>query len=209
MNRALALVAIASSITSAAWAQSQPAVPEATHDWGCEVLLCLANPDGPMAVAECVPPIRRLWRALAKGHAFPTCAMASGPHGRSFARPAHSYYDRCPSGTTELAPGLLAETSTTPGVLPGLGSGSTFTPATPGFVYTGIGSGDGYGPASVDNAAPPKVCVAGRRGERIIWSGDTSVTVQQYDNILVSPAHGSPRLIDIFINDSYWQSVRW
>ena len=84
-------------------------IPPATHDWGCEVLLCLANPEGPMAVAESVPPIRRLWRELARGHAFPTCAMASGPDGRSYAPPAYRFYDPCPPGSSELAAGATAQ----------------------------------------------------------------------------------------------------
>lgn len=55
---------------------SQSSIAQA-DDWGCEVLLCLSNPAGPTAVAECVPPIRKLWRALARGHAFPTCLMGN------------------------------------------------------------------------------------------------------------------------------------
>ena len=35
--------------------------------WACEVALCMANPDGPMAVAECVKPIEKLYKHLAKG----------------------------------------------------------------------------------------------------------------------------------------------
>lgn len=50
-------------------------------DWGCEVLLCLSNPKGPTAVAQCIPPIKKLWRELAKGHAFPTCFMGGGGGG--------------------------------------------------------------------------------------------------------------------------------
>lgn len=50
-------------------------------DWGCEVLLCLSNPKGPTAVAQCVAPIKKLWRELAKGHAFPTCFMGGGTNG--------------------------------------------------------------------------------------------------------------------------------
>lgn len=55
-------------------------VPMLAHadDWACEVVLCLANPQGATAVTECVPPIKKLWRELAKGHAFPTCNMNSG-----------------------------------------------------------------------------------------------------------------------------------
>jgi hypothetical protein len=44
------------------------------NDWGCEVLLCLSNPDGPTQYGECRPPIERLWSHLAKGRSFPTCS---------------------------------------------------------------------------------------------------------------------------------------
>jgi hypothetical protein len=27
--------------------------------------------------------------------------------------------------------------------------------------------------------------------------------------VYVSPAQASPRLLDIYIDDAYWQSVRW
>ena len=53
------------------------AVPAQAQDWGCQVLLCLANPGGPTQYAECVPPISRLWDALRRGNAFPSCNGAS------------------------------------------------------------------------------------------------------------------------------------
>lgn len=74
--------------------------------WGCEVLLCLSNPAGPTAVAECVPPVSRLWKHLAKGHAFPTCPMASSSStGRSYASVGTDYFNVCPKGTTMVAEG--------------------------------------------------------------------------------------------------------
>lgn len=42
-------------------------------DWGCQVLLCLSNPGGPIQFAECVPPVQRLWNETARGRSFPTC----------------------------------------------------------------------------------------------------------------------------------------
>lgn len=57
------------------------ATPAKADNWGCEVLLCLSNPAGPTAVGACVPPITRLWKHLAKGHAFPTCDMGAGGAG--------------------------------------------------------------------------------------------------------------------------------
>lgn len=47
-------------------------------DWGCQVLLCLANPGGPEQCSECVPPIEKLWSALRHGDPFPTCEFGSG-----------------------------------------------------------------------------------------------------------------------------------
>ena len=35
-------------------------------DWGCQVMLCMSNPAGPMAVAECVPPMQRLYDAMSR-----------------------------------------------------------------------------------------------------------------------------------------------
>ena len=51
------------------------AAPQAAYasDWGCQVVLCLATPGSPTQYAECVPPITKLWNALAIGGSFPTC----------------------------------------------------------------------------------------------------------------------------------------
>jgi hypothetical protein len=45
--------------------------------WGCQVLLCLADPQGPETGAECRPPIEKLWGALEHGKPFPTCNLNS------------------------------------------------------------------------------------------------------------------------------------
>lgn len=45
-------------------------------EYGCKVVLCLSNPNGPRAVSECNPPINQLERDLAKGRSFPTCEEA-------------------------------------------------------------------------------------------------------------------------------------
>ncbi len=63
---AIALCA-ASVVTVAA---PQPAY---ASDWGCQVVLCLATPGSPTKYAECVPPITKLWSALATGGEFPSC----------------------------------------------------------------------------------------------------------------------------------------
>lgn len=211
MTKTFFALALASALPALALAQSTP-IPQPTHDWGCEVLLCLANPAGATAVAACEPPIRRLWSALARGHAFPTCTMASGPNGRSYVRAVRNHFDRCPPGTNDLPAGLLAElvapmsTQAAPPLLSG--APSAYSAAAPGHTYTGIGSGDGfmgYG----DGSARTKVCVAGHRGSRDIWAGDTSITIHRFDQVYLSPANVSAQLLEIYIDGVHWHSVRW
>jgi hypothetical protein len=62
---AIALVFVASSVVP---------TPARAVD-GCLVLLCLAAPSW-RAIPQCVPPVRQLFRDLARGKPFPTCAMS-------------------------------------------------------------------------------------------------------------------------------------
>uniref|UniRef100_UPI0032209B84 hypothetical protein n=1 Tax=Zoogloea sp. TaxID=49181 RepID=UPI0032209B84 len=41
--------------------------------WACEVVLCMANPKGPLALKECEPSIKKAWKAWAKGKSVPSC----------------------------------------------------------------------------------------------------------------------------------------
>ncbi len=73
---------------------------------GCVVLLCLAAPSW-RAIPQCVPPIRQLFRDLARGKSFPTCGMASGSNGAthdwsnapSFCPPQYTRTWDAPNGT--------------------------------------------------------------------------------------------------------------
>jgi len=47
-------------------------------EWACKVAMCMANPGGPTEFAECVDPIKRLQRHLAKGRPFPVCRFLGG-----------------------------------------------------------------------------------------------------------------------------------
>jgi hypothetical protein len=51
---------------------------------GCLVLLCLAAPSW-RAIPLCVAPVRQLFRDLARGRPFPTCAMAGAGNAASHA----------------------------------------------------------------------------------------------------------------------------
>jgi len=72
LNKALlaGLVVAAGGMASASSAKAD--------NWACEVALCLSNPAGPMAVSQCVPPIKKLHKHLAKGKSFPLCKSADG-----------------------------------------------------------------------------------------------------------------------------------
>lgn len=75
---------------------SSLAAPLAAHadDWGCTVILCLADPRGPTTEPQCRPPIERLWRELARGRGFPTCDMGAG--STSNAQHQWASADNCP-----------------------------------------------------------------------------------------------------------------
>ncbi|WUR13795.1 hypothetical protein E7V67_001435 [[Empedobacter] haloabium] len=164
---------------------------------GCKVLLCLANPRGPMDAAACVEPIRKLYRDLARGRAFPSCDMASAPQGtapsRSWAQYGVSFYDPCPPGTSTLAQGALAADGAT-------------------NVYTGTGDGgDGYG---YDHSSlPAKVCVGRPTGETWVnlgqGDGMSTVAVTTYDNIVVMQPVAQPYHADIYIDSNFSHRVRW
>ena len=42
---------------------------------GCTVALCMANPAGPTALAECRKPMQDLAKRLARGKSFPKCKL--------------------------------------------------------------------------------------------------------------------------------------
>lgn len=187
---------------------SGAAISAHADNWGCEVLLCLANPNGPTAASECVPPIKKLWKHLANGHAFPTCALAQGPNGASYAKQGYSYYDSCPEGTSALAEGAYAiQYNSTPQF--------NYFQQHNGQLYTGIGNGDGLQPSAGDSylPLPGKVCVGNRVGATTVTqgSGDSSATynVEVFDKVIIMDPQGSPRIIDVFIDDKLFRRVRW
>lgn len=175
-------------------------------DHGCKVLLCLANPNGPRAVAECVPDINKLFHDLAKGRGFPTCAMASAPEtgAPSWAQQGYSYYDPCPAGTSALAEGQLAI------------QGDASTPkrvSNPTF-YEGIGEGDGFMPFE-DRQLGKKVCVGNKVGSTMFRDYENSrfgygyTTAGVYDHVAILDPQDSPRIIDVYVSNTLYRRVRW
>lgn len=173
-------------------------MPAHADDYGCTVLLCLANPAGPMAVAECVPPIKKLYRDLARGRAFPTCQMASAPDspgGKSWAEHGASYYNPCPAGTTALEAGTYATRSA---------GSSTY--------YLGIGEGDTpNGEETI--SLRDKICVGNRLGDVNVDAGDgdgrTTLPVGVFDQVVLISPNPQPNYIDVYVNSTFLHRVRW
>ncbi len=161
-------------------------------DYGCKVLLCLANPKGPKAVAECVDPINRLYNDLRKGRSFPRCDLASAPSGNAYATPGTNWFDDCPAGLTPLGAGSYALQSN---------ERNQF--------YQGIGSGEG-------GASGQKVCVGNRTGSTQIGvpSGNEDGTYSYvdagiYDRVVLLKPASTPNYIDVVINGKRETRVRW
>ena len=182
--------------------------------WGCEVLLCLSNPAGPMAVSECVPPITRLYKAIfkTKPDPFPTCVMSNGMDSKSAgtygAVGVPNYYDACPAGTTALPAGLN-------GV-----QGVRQAPSSPHFkltsaVATGIGGGEGVSPRFGDGgrrlALEAKTCVGNKLRDTTIHRGrdDYSlITSGVYDRVVYVDPAASPFVINVYVNNALFRAVR-
>ncbi len=173
--------------------------------WGCEVLLCLSNPAGPTAVKECEPPIHRLRDHLRDGHEFPTCDMAKDGKSSAYAKLGFNFFDPCPAGTRPLALGERAVQATMGG-----GTRTSWKPASVSDVLTGIGDGEGYSFSDRYARTMPLVCVGNQiTTTSISPDGRSRFRVSVYDRVTTFRPHGSPRIIDVYINDALFRRVRW
>jgi hypothetical protein len=180
------------------------ALPVLASDHGCEVLLCLANPAGPMAVGECVPPIKKLYKDLAHGRAFPSCAMSSGSNGPSssqvattaYAEPMATKYDQCPSGTSPAQQGAYVAD---------------------GYL---IAEGEQQGQIAVNGGggvSQPNDC-AGEAGCSSNYNGSARACVGDYlGNVNGAEVYGSvvwqqpsaPNTIRVVVDGTVYQNVTW
>lgn len=169
------------------------ATPAHSDDYGCTVLLCLANPKGPKAADGCAPSIDRLFNDLKRGRAFPSCDMANAPSGSARAVHGTNYFDNCPAGTSALADGTYA--------MQGKEARE---------YYIGMGEGQG----GFIGSQGQKICVGQQIGQTAIGlsSDDGSVMtvpVGIYDRIVSLAPNSSPRYIDVLINGQLYNRVRW
>jgi hypothetical protein len=188
-----------------AWVIGLSSHVASADQWGCEVLLCLSNPAGPTAVEECEPPIHRLWDHLRNGHEFPTCDMAKDGNSSAYAKLGFNFFDPCPPGTHPLARGERAVQATMGG-----GMRAAWKPASVSEVRIGIGDGEGYSFSDRYAKPMPLVCVGSQIGMTSISpDGRSWFRVSVYDRVTTLRPQASPRIIDVFMNDTLYRRIRW
>ncbi|VVE85393.1 hypothetical protein [Pandoraea sputorum] len=194
------------------------AAPAHASDFGCKVLLCLANPasnGGPQGVAECVAPIDQLYHDLDKGRPFPTCDLADGNDGGSYARPVYDPYDPCPSPLQPAARGAYVVQGQR-NVGKGdrgdkggnAGSGESGWPGSGVYTLSGQAQVSESQSGQSGSGVGPRACVGKLVGTYAVGSDDDSVTVNVFERVLWQLAQ-NPRAIDVFINNVRQQRVRW
>jgi hypothetical protein len=192
---------------------------------GCEVLLCLAAPNGWKTISQCVPPMEQLLKSLATGHAFPSCSMAGAPPaskgnpqggtGSYAVQMPANYYNQCPAGTTALPAGNFAVMA--PNWVPADNTAAWIQQQT---LYAGIGDGTGLSPASGAAAStlPPEVCVTGTPIGQVNYltnfggagfGGILPMTVGVYTAVTILQPDTSPNIIGVYIDGALYNQVHW
>mgnify|MGYP005951965165 FL=1 len=189
--------------------------------WGCEVLLCLANPNGPRAVSECRPPIDKLFDCLSWRHPckFPSCPMAGDGN---YAKQLSDGFDPCILQGMEDAPqGWIVEGN--------INDNNQFkTDRRKNKLLRKNNASYNWGgehwfKATEDSPGHwggTKACVKGYQGTAYESyacydsSGDSSSSSVCYRPVRVYEQvkwqkYQSRRAIDVFINDKNWTRVHW
>lgn len=189
-------------IMTAGFSMRGPAA--SADDWGCQVLLCLSDPRGPTTESACEAPISRLRRHLAKGRAFPACALAGDAERQqgTYGREVMDAYDHCPAGTRPVS-GAVATASA---------AGTAWRE----LPYQHSGAGDPDRARTLKQAAGPqqRACAGTLLGTFAAdanrqKTGPRRITVQVYDRVIWQKPHPSARAMDIFIDGAWHHRARF
>ncbi len=192
------------SLTGALVLWGQPARAD---DWGCQVLLCLSDPRGPTTERECRAPISKLRQQLAKGRAFPTCAMA-GDAGRkqgAYVREVRDAYDPCPVGTQPVSGYIAAATA----------DQSRWRLLPYQYSWAGQGAAQTSKTGKQQQSQQQRACVRQLRGTFTDSATSNKATgsktrrVQVYDAVVWQKPHASPQAMDVFIDGQLHHRVRF
>ncbi|MBN3733159.1 hypothetical protein [Burkholderia sp. Tr-20390] len=178
-------------------------------DYGCTVLLCLANPSsngGPMGVAECVAPITKLFDDLAHFRPFPTCDMADGNDGSSYAKQVTAPYDPCPSPLKAAPAGTWVVEGKKASSRP-----TWFVPTERDYTLAGAPQiTEQQSLPGMNFTTGPQACIGNKIGYYVAGSqmnGDEH-SVNVYDRVIWQK-YQSPRAIDVYIDNQFNQRVHW
>jgi hypothetical protein len=174
-------------------------------DYGCRVVLCLANPasnGGPRAPDTCASAIDRMYDDLRHGRGFPQCKDSD-----MTVRQDNTAYDPCPASTTAAPAGAwVAEGQRKAGARPYSGGESFVLDGTPKPSVADLNSGYAYyGPQACVGSQvgayqvygdPAGVASAGSSRDGNVYDSDL-VTVKVYDHIVWQQPQ-SPNAIDVY-----------
>lgn len=191
------ILLVAALITSAA-----PFVH--ASEYGCKVLLCLSNPaanGGPKGVAECIPPINQLFQDLRKGRPFPSCDIADGNDGSSYARVVFDPYDPCPPSLQPALPGSY--------VIQGQRLVDKGNPYENRLNFKLKGDPIISESLKIDGEnTGPRACVGKPVGSYHVETFEDRYSVVIFDRVVWMVAK-NPHAIDVFIKNALLQRVRW
>lgn len=183
---------------------------ESDEEWGCKVLMCLANTKGgPKAHHDCIDPIDRLYNEVLrpprgkKPRPFPRCSSAGGGNGTQM---GSNYFDPCPEGTQALTEGTRAtQLSATEFQIVRAGRASLDLNA----IVVGIGEGENVGGRLSGAGGARKFCVANHVGNITVGNQEESYTVAAFERMVMLDPATSPNYIDVFIGNQKHTRVRY
>lgn len=170
---------------------------------GCRLVLCLANPKGPMSEAECVQDVQELYHQWEKGNPAPSCQQAKDAGAYYTRRSDH--YQLCPAGTTDSR--TLDLTSTY------IVDQSIRIKSAPLQQYLNNPATTDFSRNRNDSEPTALACVGGEHRVTTICrsghGGDCDwVTVHVFQNVAWRPYKASPHVADVYINNKIFHRAR-
>lgn len=180
------------------------ATAQAQSNYGCTVLLCLANPAGPTAAPACVPSITQLWWDLSHFRGFPSCVMAgnAATHTGSYALQRSDPYLDCPTGSSMLPSGSYSQ-----GI--GTSQGQLDYAAAAGFMATSVGDPNTIF-VNPGDPIPLKTCGGNYQGQGAYWDSNYGWTTRPiYGTLTQVGLATTPNIVDVYLNGTISKSIRW
>lgn len=170
---------------------------------GCRLVLCLANPNGPMSAVECIQDVQELYHQWEKGNPAPPCQEAKDL-GTYYTR-RNDHYQLCPAGTTDSRNLNLTNTY--------IVDQNTRIKSAPLHQYLNNPASAESGRNSKDDEATALACVGGEHRTKTFCrsgSGDDCdwVTVHIYQNVAWRPYKASPHVADVYIDNKIFHRAR-